>query len=183
MRVAFLFPALALLAVPVAAWAEEPSAETIRCQLDPACASGAPKPANGGKHFRSIDPTGGVAEPKQNVANLNVPFEFNSAVLQTDARITLDNLGHALSDPSLAGFSFLIGGHTDAKGSASYNQVLSQRRAQAVRDYLVGHYNIPVSRLTAKGYGSVQLLDPEHPLDGVNRRVQIVNVTVPGSSK
>jgi outer membrane protein OmpA-like peptidoglycan-associated protein len=183
MRIAFLIPALALLAAPVAALAEEPSAETIRCQLDPGCANGAAKPANGGKHYRSIDPTGGIAQPKQNVSNLNVPFEYNSAVLQTDARITLDNLGRALSDPSLAGYSFLIGGHTDAKGSVSYNQTLSERRAQAVRDYLVSHYNIPAGKLAAKGYGSVQLLDPDHPLDGINRRVQIVNVTVPGAAK
>jgi outer membrane protein OmpA-like peptidoglycan-associated protein len=179
MRIAFLIPTLALLAVPAAALAQEPtatpasqpSAETIRCQLDPSCI----------KKHRSLEPEGSIAQPKQNVANLNVSFEYNSAVLQTDAYITLDNLGRALSNPSLAGYSFEVSGHTDRKGSAAYNQVLSERRAQAVRDYLVSHYNIPTSRLATKGYGSIQLLNPKDPYDGVNRRVQIVNMTVPSA--
>jgi outer membrane protein OmpA-like peptidoglycan-associated protein len=187
MRPVFLVPglafSLALSAAPVTAWGEELSPETIRCQLDPACGTGTPQQENVTRSYRSIDPTGSIAGPKQNVSNLHVSFEYNSAVLQTDARITLDNLGLALSDPSLAGYKFLIGGHTDAKGSATYNQALSKKRALAVRDYLVSHYKIPASKLTAKGYGSVQLLDPEHPLNGINRRVQIVNTTVPGSEK
>jgi outer membrane protein OmpA-like peptidoglycan-associated protein len=176
MRISFLIPALAILATPVAALAQVPTPESIRCQLDPACTQTAAKPADG-KRFRSIGPTDGVTKPTQNAVDLNVAFEYNSAILQNDARITLDSLGKALADPSLAGFTFLVGGHTDARGSASYNKLLSARRAQAVRDYLVTHFNISASRLTAQGFGSVQLIDPEHPQDGVNRRVQIVNMT------
>ncbi|MGO9008231.1 MAG: OmpA family protein [Beijerinckiaceae bacterium] len=179
MRNSLLISVLAILAMPAAALAQVPSPESIRCQLDPACSKPAAPPAPGGKLYRSINPTGGITTATQNAVDLNVAFEYNSAVLQNDARITLDSLGKALSDPSLAGFTFLVGGHTDAKGSAPYNKVLSQRRAQAVRDYLITHYGISASRLTAQGFGSVQLIDPEHPLDGVNRRVQIVNMTTP----
>jgi len=168
MRIALLISALAILAVPMAAQAQDPSPESIRCSLDPTCHA---------RKSRSIDPSGGVVTPKQNAVDLNVAFEFNSAVLQNDARITLDNLGKALTDPSLAGYTFLIGGHTDAKGRATYNKVLSERRAEAVREYLVTHYNIPANRLTAKGFGSVQLIDPDHPEGERNRRVQIVNMT------
>ena len=177
MRNSFLVSVLAILAMPTAALAQVPSPESIRCQLDPACTKPAAQPAPGGKLYRSINPAGGIATSTKNAVDLNVAFEYNSAVLQNDARITLDSLGKALSDPSLAGFAFLVGGHTDAKGSAAYNKVLSERRAQAVRDYLVTHFNISASRLTAQGFGSVQLIDPVHPLDGVNRRVQIVNMT------
>ena len=47
-----------------------------------------------------------------------------------------------------------IGGHTDARGSDAANQELSQKRAQAVRDYLVGKFpNLSASQYTAKGYG------------------------------
>lgn len=187
MRIAVVVPVLAILAAPVPALAQEPSADAILCQLDPSCAKPGTDPgakaAPEGRRLRSIDPAGAAPQPSQNAVNLNIPFEFNSAILQTDARITLDNLGKALSNPRLAGYVFLIGGHTDAKGSANYNRVLSERRAEAVRRYLMSHYNIPASKLTAKGFGSVQLLDPEHPLDGVNRRVQIVNMTTPTTSR
>jgi outer membrane protein OmpA-like peptidoglycan-associated protein len=174
MRIALLFSTLAILATPMAAFAEGPSPESIRCSLDPTCQA---PPAHPGIKRRSIDPSGGVTTPKSNAIDLNVAFEFNSAILQNDARITLDSLGKALSDPSLAGYTFLIGGHTDAKGRASYNRALSERRAQAVREYLVTNYGIPESRLTAKGFGSVQLVDPDHPEGDRNRRVQIVNMT------
>jgi outer membrane protein OmpA-like peptidoglycan-associated protein len=172
MRISFLIPALAILASPVAVLAQEPTPEAIICKLDPACPKG---------KTRSLDPTGGMTKPTENAVDLNVAFEYNSAILQNDARITLDNLGKALTNPRLASYTFLIGGHTDAKGSAAYNKVLSERRANAVRDYLVTRYNIQMSKLTAKGFGSVQLIDPVHPLDGVNRRVQIVNTSTPMS--
>jgi outer membrane protein OmpA-like peptidoglycan-associated protein len=184
MRILFLIPALAILSAPVAAFAQEPSPESIRCSLDPAChgpvQSVSTQKCPPGKTCRSLEMPTTIAPPKQtNTIDLNIAFEFNSAVLRNDARITLDNLGTALKDPSLAGYTFLIGGHTDAKGTRTYNQVLSQRRAQAVREYLVTQYGIPESRLTAKGFGSGQLIDPESPLGERNRRVQIVNMTAP----
>ena len=61
-----------------------------------------------------------------------------SAELQQDAQITLQQLGTALKDPSLAKYSFTIAGHTDAKGSPEYNQKLSERRAEAVRAVQIG---------------------------------------------
>src|SRR5262249_54173329 len=109
--------------------------------------------------------------------NLYVNFEFNSAELTSDARITLDQLGTALRDPKLATFSFVIAGHTDAVGGDEFNQKLSERRAEAVRNYMITQYSIAANRLSAKGYGKSQLLDPERPEDGVNRRVQIINAT------
>jgi len=83
----------------------------------------------------------------------------------------------ALRDPRLAAFSFLIAGHTDAKGGVEFNQKLSERRAEAVSHYLVTQFGIAPARLSAKGYGKSQLLDPANPEDGVNRRVQVINVT------
>lgn len=76
-------------------------------------------------------------------------------------------------------------GHTDAKGSADYNQKLSERRAEAVRQYLIAQFALDKSRLTAKGFGKTRLLDPTKPEDGVNRRVQVLNTTAaaPGGQK
>jgi outer membrane protein OmpA-like peptidoglycan-associated protein len=108
--------------------------------------------------------------------DLHIPFDYNSDKLTFDAITTLRQLGGALSDPKLAGYRFKIGGYTDAKGTDEYNQKLSERRAQAVRDYLVAQYDVAASRLETIGYGAKQLADPARPLDAINRRVQIANI-------
>jgi outer membrane protein OmpA-like peptidoglycan-associated protein len=59
----------------------------------------------------------------------------------------------ALKDPSFPNSRFRIAGRTDAKGTAEYNQRLSERRAQAVRNYLVFQYCMDPHRLDAVGYG------------------------------
>jgi outer membrane protein OmpA-like peptidoglycan-associated protein len=160
--------------VPVPAIAEEAlSAPDITCALDPNC----PKPQR--MKTRRRGPRGAIIEsvPADQPLSVNiyVNFAYNSADLTSDARITLDGLGTALRDPRLAAFSFIIAGHTDAKGGADFNQKLSERRAAAVRSYLIVQFSIPAERLSAKGYGESQLLDPDHPEDGVNRRVQVIN--------
>lgn len=168
MAVSYLVPGLASAQ-------ESPSQKTIECALDPKC----PKPSVQPR-VRSLKrgvTVEGAQEEQLLSINLYVNFEFNSADLTSDARITLDRLGGALSDPKLAEFSFMIAGHTDAVGGDEYNQQLSERRAAAVRDYLISHFHIDGARLTAKGYGKSQLLDPSRPEDGVNRRVQIINAT------
>jgi outer membrane protein OmpA-like peptidoglycan-associated protein len=108
--------------------------------------------------------------------DLHLPFDYNSDKLTFDAIITLRQLGGALSDPKLARYRFKIAGYTDAKGAADYNQKLSERRAQAVRDYLVAQYDVAANRLETVGYGLSQLADPSKPLDAINRRVQVTNI-------
>jgi outer membrane protein OmpA-like peptidoglycan-associated protein len=110
-------------------------------------------------------------------ADLEVYFDFNSAAIAPAALAILKTLGEALSDGRLAGGTFIVGGHTDAKGEADYNQSLSQRRAAAVRDFLITNFPIPPAKLMAIGYGEEQLKAAEEPLAGVNRRVQVINWT------
>jgi outer membrane protein OmpA-like peptidoglycan-associated protein len=62
-------------------------------------------------------------------------------------------------------------------GGEDYNQQLSERRAEAVRQYLTAQFAIEPNRLAARGFGKMRLLDPARPEDGVNRRVQILNLT------
>ena len=90
-------------------------------------------------------------------ADLEVYFDFNSAVITPAALPILKTLGEALSDGRLAGGTFIVGGHTDAKGEADYNQSLSQRRAAAVREFLITNFPIPPAKLMAIGYGEEQL--------------------------
>lgn len=112
--------------------------------------------------------------------DLHVTFAYDSDVLDTDASLTLDNLALALSDRRLSAYRFIIAGHTDAKGSEDYNLSLSDRRAQSVLRYLTQNHKITVGRLEATGLGESQLLDPTRPEDGINRRVQIVNISAVG---
>lgn len=115
-------------------------------------------------------------EDKPPSIDLYIPFEYNSDKLTTEAMLTLKRLGAALKDPRLNGYRFKIAGHTDVKGSAEYNQKLSERRAASVRNYLVFQYDLETSRIDVEGFGKTQLLDPSKPEDGINRRVQVINI-------
>jgi outer membrane protein OmpA-like peptidoglycan-associated protein len=115
-------------------------------------------------------------EDKPPSIDLYISFEYNSDKLKTEALLTLKRLGAALKDTRLSGYRFKIAGHTDAKGSAEYNQKSSERRAEAIRNYIVFQYDIEPDRIETVGFGKTQLLDPLKPEDGINRRVQIINI-------
>jgi len=110
--------------------------------------------------------------------DLEILFEYNSAEISPKAVPALVALGNALSRQDLKGSVFFINGHTDAAGSADYNQALSQRRAASVRRMLIEQYKLMPDTLIAVGFGKEQLKNPANPLAGENRRVQIVNTTV-----
>ena len=80
-----------------------------------------------------------------------------------------------MSDPKLKGGTFLIAGHTDAKGSDEYNLALSQRRAASVKAFLIETFKVDEGRLSVIGFGEEQLKNKDDPLADENRRVQIVN--------
>jgi outer membrane protein OmpA-like peptidoglycan-associated protein len=175
----FHFPCLVLIAfaylgpAAVAARSEDLKAKEIICHLDPKCPKLTSRSLAVEK--RGVQVEGEVKEGPPSV-DLYVNFAFNSAELLQDARITLDQLGEALRDPRLSAYSFKIAGHTDAKGTVEYNQALSERRAEAVAAYIVKNFGIAPARLSTTGYGKSRLLEPSRPEDGVNRRVQVINV-------
>jgi outer membrane protein OmpA-like peptidoglycan-associated protein len=108
--------------------------------------------------------------------DLEVYFDYNSAVLNQRATPQLTALGRALSRSDLHGGTFLIGGHTDAKGSDRYNLALSQQRAEAVKNFLVERFSIPKEDLVAMGYGKQGLKSPGDPFAAENRRVQVATL-------
>lgn len=108
--------------------------------------------------------------------DFDVFFAFDSAELDAAARTALTDLGQALAGPELGPYAFLVAGHTDAKGSAGYNMKLSAARAAAVARYLAGAYPIAPERLYTVGFGASQPRVPEAPLDGRNRRVEVILV-------
>lgn len=182
---------IALLAA-LAAWAVLPgpaAAQADPCAggLDPARIIECLRPGGISGPMRGIRPAG--APPAQAVlprtappappvssVDLTVPFGFDSAELTPQGVAALAALGTALKDPALSGARFRIAGHTDAKGSDSYNQALSERRAEAARRYLVETAGVEAGRLSAVGFGRRQLYDKADPYAASNRRVQVIRV-------
>jgi outer membrane protein OmpA-like peptidoglycan-associated protein len=115
-------------------------------------------------------------EPPPSI-NLKVQFELNSAKLTDQARAQLDQLGAALQSDALKTNSFQIAGHTDATGSDTYNQSLSEQRAAAVKQYLMERFGITTDRLASVGFGEARLLDTADPNNGANRRVEVTNLS------
>lgn len=102
----------------------------------------------------------------------DVTFDTDSAVVQTQFQSTLDQVATTLREyPS----TYIdIYGHTDSRGSDSYNQGLSERRAMAVSSYLSSR-GVQYARLGTRGFGETSPKCPETTADGLrcNRRVEI----------
>jgi OmpA-OmpF porin, OOP family len=122
--------------------------------------------------------TGAAAQPAESgfIDDLRVTFPFDSAEITPEARATLDVLGEALMDGRLSADRFEIAGHTDGVGDEQYNTSLSDRRAQAVVEYLSSNFSISHERLLGRGYGETYLADPDQPDGPENRRVEILNL-------
>ena len=107
----------------------------------------------------------------------DVLFDFDKAVLRPEAGPALDKVAAVLNSYPKA--TVVIDGHTDGKGGAQYNQKLSQRRAEAVRLWLVAHK--VATPMTSHGWGSTKPVAPNTKPDGSddpigrqkNRRVGI----------
>lgn len=123
-----------------------------------------------------------IAKTKPSI-DLAIYFDYNSAQISPKAEPDLQNLGRALTSADLQGDTILLGGHTDAKGSDSYNQKLSERRAQAVKQYLVAKFRIPEQNLVTVGYGEEQLKNKADPNSAENRRVEITNLAPKASAQ
>jgi OOP family OmpA-OmpF porin len=101
----------------------------------------------------------------------NIYFDFDKTTLKSESFVELDKVVDFLKRNSSV--SIEISGHTDSKGSDSYNENLSQGRSQAVVDYLISQ-GIDSSRLEAHGYGESKPIDSNDTEAGRanNRRVE-----------
>ncbi|MGH8678918.1 MAG: OmpA family protein [Burkholderiales bacterium] len=111
-------------------------------------------------------------KPGDKLSLTGVNFDSNQATLQGGGSTILDAAAQALAaKPEL---KVEIGGHTDNMGDDSYNQALSERRAETVRAYLV-EKGVAAERLSAAGYGETAPLDSNDTNEGRarNRRVEL----------
>lgn len=103
----------------------------------------------------------------------DVTFDFDEATIREAARPTLDRLAQLVQ--AVGGSQVAIEGHTDSEGEDAYNRGLSERRATAVRDYLVAR-GVPAERLTTAGLGEARPVAPNEDDAGRqrNRRVEVI---------
>ena len=116
--------------------------------------------------------------PAPEPVKATVLFESNDATLSDSAKASLDELAGRIA--ALAG-PVTIRGHTDSRGDDKANKRMSERRAEAVRDYLLEH-DVTAARMRTIGLGEDRPVAPNATLDGKddeagrqrNRRVDIV---------
>ena len=108
--------------------------------------------------------------------NLDIQFNSDSPVIRPDSYRMLGRIADAFADPKMLPYGFLIVGHTEATGKREYNLILSQRRADSIRDVLATTFKISPKRIQAVGLGEEQLQDAEHPKAPANRQIEIVTV-------
>ncbi|HEY9275041.1 MULTISPECIES: OmpA family protein [Achromobacter] len=184
--------AAALLAAAGGSMAQEPpyKAEILDLQATILDLKGLPSDASGGISDLNAQIDGlaarhdglSVRQDKNavTVAMLgDVLFDFDKTAIRPAAEPTLRDIA-SLIKASSAG-TVAIEGHTDSKGSASYNKDLSLRRAQAVAQWLASH-GVDKARLTVKGFGDTQPIQSNRLANGAdnpqgraqNRRVEFV---------
>ncbi len=115
------------------------------------------------------EPEPAPASNGPNAFGFRINFAFNSADIPREFQPYVDAVGGLMAqDRALV---LVVEGHTDAVGSPSYNQTLSQRRAVAVGEYLVRVHHIDPQRIAVAGKGPAEPITPD-PFDGRNRRVE-----------
>ena len=103
---------------------------------------------------------------------LDVKFDFDKSVVKEDSMADIQSLADFMKQYPQT--STVVEGHTDSVGSDAYNQGLSERRANAVRDVLVNQYGVEGDRVSSVGYGESRPVADNETDEGraVNRRVE-----------
>ena len=135
-----------------------------------------PRTATGG---RQVNAAAGTTRPPPFSKSFGILFATNSAKLDAQSRDVVRQAAAAAKDNEPAHVT--VGGHTDTVGSASFNQKLSERRADAVRKELIAD-GVAADDISASGYGESDLEVPtaDHVDEPRNRRVTI-QVQQPGA--
>lgn len=112
--------------------------------------------------------------PKAERAGIGLPIQFayNSAEILSESNSYLEQLGILLKTEKMTSFKLLIEGHTDASGSEGHNKLLSESRAEAVKNYLISNYDVNPYKLIITGIGENRPLRHKDPNDPLNRRVE-----------
>ncbi|GLH79498.1 hypothetical protein SSBR45G_44070 [Bradyrhizobium sp. SSBR45G] len=108
--------------------------------------------------------------------NVDIQFDPDTPIVRPESYQAVGRIADAMVYADLLPYTFLIVGHVEANGKRESNVILSQRRADAIRDILANTFKISVKRLQSLGLGEEQLLDPTKPTAPVNQQIQILTV-------
>jgi outer membrane protein OmpA-like peptidoglycan-associated protein len=106
----------------------------------------------------------------------DIKFDPDTSVIRPESYRLLGQIADALYHPTLVPYKFLIVGHTESTGRRENNLILSQRRADAIRDVLVNTFKISAKRFHTLGLGEEQMQDSNRPSSSTNQQVQLVTV-------
>jgi outer membrane protein OmpA-like peptidoglycan-associated protein len=142
-------------------------------------------PQNSEVRTRGLTPEIRGLQPGLSTIAVTVQFAFDSAEISPQAVPNLESLGRALASPQLEPYQIRIEGYTDSTGPEAYNQGLSQRRANSVKQYLVQHFDIHADRLFTEGRGEDEPIDTNATRAGraKNRRAEFVNLNTTVASQ
>ena len=104
----------------------------------------------------------------------DVVFDPDSSLIRPASYQTIGSIADALTDPRMRPYRYLIVDHVESAGRRDHNLILSQRRADSLRDVLVNNFKVQPKRLLALGLGEEQLQDVNRPASPANARVQII---------
>jgi outer membrane protein OmpA-like peptidoglycan-associated protein len=107
---------------------------------------------------------------------VSIDFDTDTPVVRPSSYETVGRIADALVQANLLPYAFLIVGHTDSNGRREANAMLSQRRADAIRDSLVNTFKISSKRVQSLGLGEEQFIDQAHPTSPANLQIQIVTI-------
>jgi outer membrane protein OmpA-like peptidoglycan-associated protein len=108
--------------------------------------------------------------------NVAIQFDVDTPIILPESYETVGRIADAFVNAPLLPYTFLIVGHTDSNGRREANVILSQRRADAIRDVLVNTFKISAKRIQSLGLGEEQFIDQAHPTSPVNLQIQIVTI-------
>jgi OOP family OmpA-OmpF porin len=113
-----------------------------------------------------------AAATKKTIVLRGINFDFDKATIKPEFEGVLDAGAEVLKENP--GVRVQVAGYTDSVGTDAYNQGLSERRANAVRDYLASH-GVDASRLSSTGFGESNPVADNGTADGrsQNRRVEL----------
>lgn len=108
--------------------------------------------------------------------NLDIVFDVDTPIVQPESYQTVGRIADAMVHSSLLPYTFLVVGHIEANGKREANAILSQRRADAIREILVNTFKISAKRIQSVGLGEEQLLDFARPTAPANNQIQIMTL-------
>src|SRR5215510_13691760 len=108
--------------------------------------------------------------------NVDIAFDVDTPIVQPESYQTVGRIADALVHSSMLPYTILIVGHIEANGKREANAILSQRRADAIREILVNTFKISAKRIQSVGLGEEQLLDSVRPTAPVNNQIQIMTL-------